>query len=163
MIKYGYSFFDTPKTQTIYEIISDYFENPVMTKIKNKDSFSVYMVRIKSLLLNETRYLIAMVNEDYNNIETRVSLSDLKWKYFQTRELYDSYRIPEHSYLPKNKSPYTMDLLMESTDENQTDYLPKNKQFKVSLLHPTNIKHYYPNDGTLTSALEIYKTIITKL
>lgn len=157
-MKYGYSF--TQNNNKYRSLINDYFSNPVMTKVKNENKFSVYMVSIHTLLLNEPRYLIAMTHEDYNKVGSKQPLKTIEWIYFQTRYLKDQYDISQHSYLPTNDSKYSIPITVKSRTDSQTTYQTKDKQLDIILLHSNKNMYEFGNQGTLISALETYKTIL---
>ena len=53
-----------------YKYFVKYFENPIFTKLKDIDEFSMYIVKTLSLLSNEYRYIIAIIDKDQEKINT---------------------------------------------------------------------------------------------
>lgn len=75
--------------------ITNYFDNPMMIKcreLKNNSSqreMSVYIAKINVNLLNESRYILAFVPKDFNDIGSIYPLSLIDWECFQTRSMSD--------------------------------------------------------------------------
>lgn len=173
MLKYGH-FFDSefdPKKERVYSLFVNYFDNINFTKLSEKDGFSLYYARIACLLSTEVRYLIAIVKNDRNSVGTVFPLLELKWISLQTRSLEENHRIPQQSYDPKRGSPYNTVLNIKSREELCTVYSSVEYPIEITLYNTikkkknpyeemTN-KYEYPNNGTLVTALETYKTIVT--
>lgn len=160
----SYTFLDNTNfsSKNLYEIINNYFENPVLQKIQNKDASSIYMCKIKTLLASpEQRYLIAITSLDKNKIGTRIILENIHWRSFQTRTLSNvEADLPTHKYSPKNNNDYTIPVSLTNRYEDHTDYIINNYNSTVTLLHKNKNLYEYPPNGNLASCLETYKTII---
>ena len=89
-----------PIKDNIYPLFTQYFENPRMTKIKDTDSYSMYMSKIHALLGVEFRYLITFVPGNNFPIGDTKFLTELEWESLQTRTLIDDHKLPFHSYTP---------------------------------------------------------------
>ena len=56
-----------------YKTIVDIYNNPELTKTKEENGNSTYMTSTVCMLINECRYLIAIVKNDTNLIGTKKS------------------------------------------------------------------------------------------
>lgn len=163
MSQYGYSFDNSynPNHDNIYKLLSYYFDNPTLHKIEDKNSHSMYAVKIHSLLGTEYRYIIAITEQDYNPIGTPFPLSNLRWKALQTRTLTENYNVPTVSYNVKRKQPFNTSIELKNRTNTHTEYSSKELPITVTLLHKQNLAHEYPNKGTIVTAIETYYTVIT--
>lgn len=149
-----------PLKDNFYTYINEYFNFPSLTKIKDVNNNSIYMVKTICLLSNKCRYLIAVILKDDNNIGSIVKLIDLNWISFQTRTLDDKHNIDSHNYQPLMKGP-----LKETI--KRTEILPELSKYvckfpiEILLLHKKkDIQSEYQPTGNIISALETYETII---
>ena len=94
-----------PSKNHIYEAFTDYFNNPVLTKIKNVDKYTVYMARIHAMLGNAYRYLVIFVERDVNMFGTTKKMDELTWISLQTRTLEDQHNLKPHTYQAAQKPP----------------------------------------------------------
>ena len=163
MEKYG-KIYDSSvliNTSEIRDLICDYFNNPVMTKIKNTDAQTIYMAKIKTLLLNKNRYLVASVHLNNLNIGDKKNLQNLNWESFQTRTLDNNYNIEKHSYQSNYKNLKQSISIINRNDEI-SEYKCDELNVKIYLLHQKKNNLYeYSDKGNLKAALETYNTIIT--
>jgi len=163
-----YSMLDTQdfSIKNMYELIDDYFDSPILEKVQDSHSISMYMCKIATLLGGlEQRFLIAICNRDYNPIGKKIPLININWKSFQARTLNDSHpNIIKHSYSPKNKNRFTsIDVNLLKRYEDHTEYYFPDKSYNnfiVSLLHKNKNLYEYPESGNLTACLETFKTLI---
>lgn len=144
--------------ESTYTFFQNYFNNPILKKIKDDKLSTSYMVRIKSML-NAPQYLIVMCEKDSEKIGSLFKLSQLKWFSLQTRKLKNFYDVHEHSYLSKNRNPFNQSIECIKRTPYYTTYKTPYK-FTINLLHPEKDVYYYPNKGTICSALETYQTVI---
>lgn len=148
-----------PIKETVYPLFIEYFNNPKMKKIKNIDTFSMYITKVYSLLGNEFRYIIAFVRKDNLDINKTVPLSELRWISLQTRTLEDNHNTEIHNYLPRRLSNLDKNIYLIKRDENQYLYNVKDIPITITLLPKTkNIE--YSQNGTVVKAIETYQTII---
>lgn len=164
MSQYGQiidSGYDPTKNST-YKAFVDYFNNPIMTKIKNVRQYSVYMVKIHSMLGTAYRYLIVFVPLDGKHNGFTQSLKDCDWISLQTRTLEDRHDIPSIMHSAKPEHPLKQKIHMTSQNTEQTEYSVDNFPLNITLLHTRkNHTFQYSPTGTIVSALETYQTIIT--
>jgi len=151
-----------PYEERIYEYFDKYFDSPTMTKIKNVSSCSVYMTKVYCLLVREHKYIIVFVNEDFEPIKSTKKMSELPWISLQTRMLSDNHNIPMHSYQPKSRGPLSKKISRTETLHTISTYKCDDFPITVTLLHKKegDGTEYQPS-GTIVSAIETYRTIIT--
>ena len=162
MTEYGHTFdtnFD-PNKENTYNVISVYFDNPTMTKIQDSEKYSTYSVKIKNLL-SDPRFIIAMVDKDNFPLGKPFRLNKLKWISLQTRKLEDNPNVLKCSYQRKNNSPFNSKIYLVDRKEEITTYISQELPIKVSLLHKNRNTHEFPDEGTITTALETYQSVLT--
>lgn len=150
-----------PDHETTYKAFVDYFGNPLMTKIKNVQDYSMYLAKIHCLLSNQFRYLITFISKDNNSRGVTESLSNLYWESIQTRTMEDNHKLKSHTYAPRNMKPLTAKIDILTRDKEKSTYKCEELSLEVTLLHKRGDVHEYNNRGTVVSALETYNTIIT--
>ena len=150
------------KKSKIYQLLIDYFKNPIFTKIKNTNYNSIYMAKIRSLLLTEGRYLVVLAPINNNPLGSKKSLRDLKWESFQTRTLEGKYNILSHEYESRSDDKYNIPISITKRDKEISTYKCDELNVTVSLLHKKKNNLYeYSERGTILAALETYQTIIS--
>ena len=152
----------------LYELIDSYFDHPILEKTRDDvmNSISIYMCRISTLLGGaDQRYLVVTSEIDSHPIGTRLRLSNMIWKSFQTRTIPQYLtKIPKHSYTPKTDSEYLKPIVMTNRYEDHTDYrfdgVDGYSRMTVTLLHKTKNLYEYAERGTLATALETFKALV---
>lgn len=154
--------FELKKT-TIYNNFVEYFENPIMTKIKDVNIYSMYISKIDCNLSTYKRYLIILVLKDNILVGNTQFLNQLNWNCLQTRELQETYDIKPHFYVPKKITKLNCSIIKENDTDGGSEYTCFDLPLKVTLLHINKKKDYYefPHKGSLVAAIETYKTVIT--
>ena len=150
----------------IYKAFDDYFEHPILTKVKDIDIYSMYMTKLYCLLNKECRCIIIFVNKDNNPPEHNDNLINLNWISFQTRTLpsdeYHSFKFKNHSYIPKSKGTLLATIKSKDIIQEASIYDCEELKLTVTLLHTEkNTKDVYQNKGTIIASLETFQTIIT--
>lgn len=150
-----------PKKNEVFEAFVEYFNNPLMVKIKNVSNFSMYCVKIYAMLGNAYRYLIVLSEIDFEELGFKKHLKDIEWVSLQTRTLQEKHIVHTHSY-PKNlKPPLNDKISVQSRTEDASTYKAENLPLVITLLNTRkNNKHQYSPSGTIVSALETFQTII---
>ena len=161
MAQYGElldSFYD-PNKEPVYNLFTDYFRDPGMTKIKDIDNYSMYMTKIHSLLGIEHRYVIAFVFKDEKPLGNKENLSNLKWLSLQTRTMTEEHDLPFHTYIPRRT---TLDKKINITQRNERScsYAVDGLPIIITLLQKGKTMNYV-SSGSVVSALETYSTIIS--
>jgi len=142
--------------------IDTYLNHPTLTKIKNVDNHSIYMVKTYCLLSNFCRYIIALVQEDNSPKGTKMKLSNLSWVSLQTRTLEDRHDVDSHSYNPKMEGPLVTKITRKTIGPNMSTYSCDSFPIEVHLLHKKkDVQSEYQPNGNLISAIETFQTIIT--
>ena len=151
-----------PEKDDVYNNFDNYFNHPVMTKIKNVSDLSVYMVKTNCLLTNECRYIIVFVQQDYFPVNTRKPLKNLSWVSLQTRTLQDKHDLPPHEYQPRAKGPLNKMINRVGITKDASTYKCEDLPLTITLLHTKSDSEFeYQPRGNIISALETYHTIIT--
>jgi len=150
----------------IYKAFDDYFEHPILTKVKDVEKYSMYMTKLYCLLNNECRCIIIFVDKDNNPIEHNDNLINLNWVSFQTRTLpsedYHTFKFKNHSYTPKPKGVLLSNIKRKDISKEASIYDCEELKLTVTLLHTEkNTKEVYQNKGTVIASLETFQTIIT--
>jgi len=150
-----------PKKNEVFKAFVEYFNNPLMVKIKNVSNFSMYCVKIYAMLGNAYRYLIVLTDRDFEELGFKKHLNDIEWVSLQTRTLQEKHIVPTHSY-PKNlKPPLNDKISVQSRTEDASTYKAEKLPLVITLLNTRkNNKHQYSPSGTIVSALETFQTII---
>ena len=151
-----------PINDTFYSHIDSYFNHPTLTKIKDVNDYTVYMVKTDCLLSNDFRYIIAMVDKDDNKEGTTKLLAELAWVSFQTRTMNDNHKINTHTYQPVFSGELLKQIDRTETTKHMSVYMCESYPVKIVMLHrKANILSEYQSSGNIISALETYQTIIS--
>lgn len=161
MAHYGQAF-DQVETEksTMLSYFDEYFNHPVMIKIKDVHGYSMYMRKTHCLLSKECRYLIAFILRDNMPNGSQERLIDLDWVSFQTRTLPDDHDIPSHSYQPRSDGPLSAKIIRTATGEEKSTYSCEDFPIVVELLNTKKGVNGYQNQGNVIAALETYNTVI---
>jgi hypothetical protein len=149
-----------PEKEFVYESFCRYFNNPVMTKVKDVGGYSVYMAKNHCLLTKECQYIIVCVENDNDGINQTKSLDSIQWISLQTRTIKDNHTLPSHSYQPARTGVMTSKITRTEKTPTTSTYSCKELPIIVTLLNKDN-KSQYPDSGTVVTALETYKTVVT--
>lgn len=158
--------FSDPFRRQFMSLINQYFQSPIMQKIKNNENRSVYMCRINTLLLKDRRFLIAISPIDNHPIGHKSPLKDILWDFFQIRVLdseeYIQQNIISHSYIPKNDQHLMMIVSRYFKNKEYSLYRPDQQIFpiEITLLNTIADEFEYPEKGTIISCIETFQTII---
>jgi len=164
MAFYGHSFIslDDLEKESIYNVISNYFDNPILTKIKEDENHSIYGARIKSLLSAEHMFLIAIKPKDNFENGHTLKLKEIDWVSFQTRVLDQPFNLSGHQYSIKKIEPYLTPINLTNRTSEASNYsCSLFPNIIITLLHKKKDSYEYSDKGSLLLALETYKTIIT--
>jgi hypothetical protein len=143
----------------IYPLFIRYFEDPILTKVKDINNFSMYACKVQALLGIEFRYIICFIKQDSNPIGSQLNLSDISWECIQTRTLTEDYNVNMHAYIPQRLNGLNKKIYLQNKDDKSYDYKVDGLPMTISLLPKT--KHIdYLNSGSVVNAIETYQTII---
>ena len=140
----------------IHNMLSNYFNNPLMTKLEVKHNQSHYYCKINCKLLNQYRYIIAITLDDNNPIGTKLYLQNINWNSFQTRTLKNNHNIKPISYRSDLLDDYHLKLL--ERDDSYTTYICN--QLPNVNIYVINQSQPYPSQATFCNAIEQYQTLI---
>lgn len=150
-----------PEKDYIYTLFVDYFNNPIMTKIKDiNNTYSMYACKMYCLLSKECRYIIAITHLNNFKLHTVEELRTMKWVSLQTRTLTEQYSVETHVYEPKAEGPLATTINRIKKDKDSSTYESSELPIIVTLLH-TPKKSNYQDKGTIVVAIETWETIIT--
>ena len=153
-----------PDHESFYINISNYFKNPVMTKIKNHgNQFSMWCCKIYSLLSNQYKYIIAVSPIDDFGAGATLSLSQIRWVNLQTRTLPENIKCIVHNYSPSYDTPLNKTIRRANVTKEASQYTCDAFPFiTIDLLHNNKKdRNSYQNEGTIIAGLETYETILT--
>ena len=153
--------FDDVSIDEIYRYFYEYFGDPVMTKHKDVENYSMYICKMYCLLNRTCKYVICMVEKNKLITGDTRPMSSLFWDILQTRVLDDNINVKSHEYYPEAKGPLLARINKIESVEGFCRYkceLP----IEIVLLHTEkNDGDVYQMTGSVVSALETYNTIVT--
>lgn len=160
-IQYTGEIFSDPLKDMTRKYITEYFSNPVMTKVKNINSYTMYVVKIHAVLGIEHRYIMVFISKNENEIGSKKSLGELNWISLQTRTLTDEHKVETHSYNPTRYPPLNKNISLIEKNERQYLYSVESFPLSVVLIPKSKKEQEYNDKGNLIMALETYQTILT--
>ncbi len=143
----------------MYDSFAKFFSNPVMTKIKDVEQYTMYMTKTYCLLSTEYRYIIVLVPQDVNIVGYNQNLQDLRWVSLQTRSLSQNHNLPQHYYIAKRGSILDSEIYRIKIEDRASTYKCDKFPITITLLHTKSINDYQDR-GIIITALETYQTII---
>jgi hypothetical protein len=152
-----------PDKEKMYKDFDDYFNHPIMVKIKDVNNHSMYMCKMYCLLSNQCRYIVVFLEQDKHVINSKHMLKSLRWKSLQTRTLSDQHKLPAHGYQPKREGPLNSIITRTSVNKEASVYSCNEYPITITLLldENDNNREEYKDRGNIIAALETYSTVIT--
>ena len=152
-----------PDKEPIYDMFIEYFNDPVMKKVKNQNNLSMYVTKTYCLTSTTCRYIIAFISGDNSEIGHTKNLSELKWLSLQTRTLSENFpNINTHGYIPEEKGPLLSKINRKAITKDASTYNCVDYPLIITLLHNTKKNSdSYQSSGNIIIALETWNTIIT--
>jgi hypothetical protein len=153
-----------PIKENVYNLFNSYFEHPRLIKKKDVGEYSMYITKIRSLLTNEYRYLIALVNADANEVGTIKQLLELEWVALQTRTFKENYDILVHSYNPRRYPPLMKKITRDMSNPaliREYNYFVDDLPILITLLPQKGELNEYNQTGIVPVALETFYTIVS--
>jgi len=150
------------KKNEIYQTISEYFGDIMMTKLKHeeKTNLSFYYAKVGSLLSVEDRYLVAIVeNDKLTPTGYGVKLSTLKWKSFQTRTLSSKTKLVLQDIPLVSQMTMNISLFKTENKPDRSVFLTYDSPICVELLKETENQNH-SDTGTLKLALDTFECIV---
>ena len=150
-----------PERDFLYKYFSDYFNNPVLTKIKDKDKHSVYMAKFDCFLNRENRYLILTLKKDYNDVGYEVKMENIKWISLQTRTLFEKHNnVKRFAYIPRRFKPLLDNVTLLEKNPKFYSYKSDSLPFIITLLPDSKGELNYNSNGNIINCIEQFQTII---
>ena len=158
-------FLQNDKKTNTYNAIADYFNGFTMTKTEVHGKYSIYKSVVQCLLCIGVRYIVAIVSDDNSPIGTRKMLSNLKWESFQTRSSNDDievkkYGLTKHSYSKPDQTILDDNIKLIKRNNFSDVFMADNLPIQVEILKDKEDEHISEH-GTISSALELFSTVIT--
>ena len=96
-----------PRHEDVYTVICNYFNNPMLTKVKDipEEGYSMYVAEAKCGLGLHRRYIIVLIVQDSSPTGTVQLLNQLKWTSFQTRTLIEKFNVGKPFEYTPSRSP----------------------------------------------------------
>ena len=159
---YGELIDDGYNPYEIYPYFVKYFKNPVMTKIKDQENYSMWACKIYGLLSKEHRYVIVFTDKDLHPVSFEQTLENLHWINLQTRTLTENLNCKVHSYIPSNDTPLRKNITKVAVTNATSSYSCADLPLSIVLFHTAKKdKNSYQMQGTVVAALETYETSIS--
>ena len=142
--------------------ISEYYGNPVMTKVKENGLYSIYKVKISSYLVaTEPRYLVAITVNDPYPIFHRMELRDIKGSEDKDLNIAGEADLAYENHDTSIVSVY--DKIYKVDKERDDEYLEyKSFTFPIKVLVVCNKERCfnYKDEAQLEQALRYFNTVI---
>jgi hypothetical protein len=152
-----------PRNEEIYSMLCEYFGNPMMTKMKDVNGYSMYIAKPKCMLGLHSRYINVMIVQDSSPLGTVSLLDQLKWTSFQTRTRTEKYNLESFNYTPSRRS--SNKIVLTERGDRYCKYACEDLPLDVTLIledwEPKQTAYNYQNSGYIYQALETWKTILT--
>jgi len=145
--------------QDFYNLVTSYFNNPIMTKINKWEGISYYYVKKRTqTMTGGNYYIIVGVQGDTSELHTRKYLKNLQWSSLLTRKIKDNYPVNFTTY-DSNKVLNKIFISQIERVTTHTTYLYYPVNIKISVFHEDSSKRFSP-ETTLNLALEEFNTIV---
>ena len=137
-----------------------------MYKTNIFNNLSVYKCPIECLLCNGTRFIVTIVENDNGMIGSTKQLSNIPWISFQTRyeengdDIIRKHNMQGHKYAKPAKTILDDVITQTRIKENSLVYNCDNLPLEIEILKQ-NKDEDYAETGSVSSALELFNTIIT--
>jgi hypothetical protein len=150
-----------PNKDKLYTIFTEYFENPMMTKLKDVSNFSLYAAKIHCLLSTAHRYIMIFIDKDNMPLGNSNTLSEFKWLFLHTRTLEDNHNLQPQNYKPRRFKPLMNKISLTGKQKEGYTYSVDGYPLIVTLLPKTSGQMDYQNSGNIAVALETFNTIVS--
>lgn len=150
-----------PNRDKLYQIFTEYFEDPMMTKLKDVSTFSLYAAKVHCLLSTAHRYIMIFIHKDNMPVGNTDNLSNFNWEFLHTRTLEDNHNLQPHSYRPRRFPPLMNEINLVSSQPQGYTYSVNGYPLVVTLLPKRDGQLDYQNKGNIAIALETYNTIVS--
>jgi len=150
----------------IRQKVSNVYDSFVMTKVGQYQDMGIYKALVNSLLAGPSRYIVAIVPQDSAPMNTEKMLSSLKWISFQTRTTeniakeFNGAQVYPQSYTINSQNNIADPVNLIEEKRSHFLYLPENLPIKIEVLKLKE-DDSFARKGTVSSALELYQTVLT--
>lgn len=152
--------YSTNRSEVYTEFIN-YFGDQLFVKDKSTGQYSIYMVHIKTGLMNGSRVLVAIVDEDHTVIGNMRPLSKLNWINFQTRQLSKQVIHPPQVYPQKKGDIMNCMITRVKKTELVSTYKTEGYPLVVELQKKRNSIQEWSERNKLFVALETFQCSVT--
>jgi hypothetical protein len=175
MERYNNNLASTTIRLMIYQIVSSYYENPLLQLLKEKtvpsSEFSIYICKIKNISLKKKKYIIVKVptrlTPDHSE---KINLSELPWVSFQTREseerfdeIQNEHRWSSSSNLEKDETKHLVNMTFKKKESLKQYIIYVNQTFpflQLSLLRHSNNLNFFPSEISMKYALDTFGCLL---
>lgn len=148
----------------IRKSISKLYAGFIMTKVDQKNSYSIYKARVDCLTCEDYKYIVAIVQNDNNSIGDTAPLALLKWDVFQTRRTnseieFRKFGMVSQGYIIKRDNILEERITKWMEIENKTIYKSDSLPIRIEVVHIKK-DDVFADKGNLVAVLELYQTLI---
>lgn len=150
-----------PIKTPVYRLITAYFKNPKLAKLKDVGNYSMYVSKNDASAGLEFRYLIAFTSSDSEPVGNVEFLENLNWVSLQTRNLKEDYQVPIYAYIPTRLPGLDKKIDLIKKDDRQYTYTTQELPLYITLIPNATQSVEYQKSGSVVQAIETYNTILT--
>jgi len=160
--------YSTPNSvhSLIRQKVNNVYDSFVMTKVGQYQEMGIYKALVNSLLAGPSRYIVAIVPQDSSPMGSEKMLSSLRWVSFQTRTTeniakeFNGTQVYPQSYTINSQNIISDPVNLIEEKHSHFLYLPENLPIKLEVLKLKQDDNF-ARKGTVSSALELYQTVLT--
>ena len=162
MLKYGHFLEDYDQNDNeARTLIAEYYNNPVMTKVKIHGTEEFWAAKVPSMMFNSYRYIIAITPISNSKDRATKFLIDIPWTSFQTRTIKENWNLGTMNYEPRHNKKFALPIKRVSVEDEISYYVCDSLPGVTVLLLPQRESIVqYPDTGSVSRALETFHTII---
>lgn len=145
----------------VRNMASNYFSNPVMTKVRSTERGDSMFAARFSASVNKPRYLLCLVEGTHMVVGQKLLLDQINWYSLQTRQIDDEIDCEPFVYQPRGCAPFNSPILLLERTKDMTTYENRELDFRIALIHVDSKSDFeYPDAGTFATALETYQSLL---
>lgn len=158
------------KNQSIEQIIrhkiNRMYPECLMTKTSQHGDYGIYKALIETLTAGDSKYITAFVANDKVKVGSEKMLSSLQWTCFQTRTTnnvakeFEGFEAYPQRYVVTVETNVTDPIHLVDEKRNYFVYKPENLPLNIQILK-MNENDHFAERGTVTSALDLFQTVLT--
>lgn len=153
-------------TDMIRQKINSMYSNFIMTKVGQYENYGIYKALVDSYTAGPSKYIVAIVPNDVTPLGGKKPLSALKWDSFQTRTTtsllkeFNNIEVHPQAYRITQENNISDNINLIDERRSHYIYVAENLPLKIEILKikPEDV---FSSKGTVTSALELYQTVVT--